>query len=169
MVVNFLCSHFNGRLSPKSMTRRLIPLSHPHSMTFQHVLPLGPCTYLGHINTVPICTISLKLVVVFVSASNPLLLPLPLSLKGDPHLKTLQHKSLHHSGLSVRQSSNCPSHFFLIAYWEDVGLFVSIAHPRSRKKGVRSCRASVHNTLVHFLLSLSPIVLCSAISLSTTS
>ena len=44
------------------MTCQLIPLSHPHSMTFQHVLPLGPCIYLGHINTVLICTISLKLV-----------------------------------------------------------------------------------------------------------
>ena len=43
-------------------------------MTFQHVLPLGPCAYLGHINTAPTCTISLKLVLVF--ASNPLLLPL---------------------------------------------------------------------------------------------
>ena len=49
-------------------------------MTFQHVLPLGPCIYLGHINTAPTCTTSLKLVLVF--ASNPLLLPLPSSLRG---------------------------------------------------------------------------------------
>ena len=64
----------NGRLSPKLMTRRLVPLSHPHSMTFQHVLPLGLCVYLGYINTAPTCTISLKLVLVF--ASNLLLLSL---------------------------------------------------------------------------------------------
>ena len=34
----------------------LFPLSHPYSMTFQHVPPLGPCAYLGHINPAPICT-----------------------------------------------------------------------------------------------------------------
>ena len=45
-------------------------------MTFQHVLPLSPCTYPGHINTAPACTTNLKLVLVFVFASNPPLLPL---------------------------------------------------------------------------------------------
>ena len=35
--------------------------------------------------------------------------------------------------------------FFSIAYWEEVGLFVSIAHPRSRKKGVCPCQASILN------------------------
>ena len=40
------------------------PLSHPYSMTFQHVLFPGPCAYLGHINTAPICTIYSKLVLV---------------------------------------------------------------------------------------------------------
>ena len=34
-------------------------------MTFQHDLLPGPCAYPGHINTVPTCTISLKLVPVF--------------------------------------------------------------------------------------------------------
>ena len=33
-------------------------------MTFRHVLSLGPCAHLGHINTVPICTTYLKLVLV---------------------------------------------------------------------------------------------------------
>ena len=50
-------------------------------MTFQHILPIGPCAYPGHINTMPACTTSLKLVLVFIVASNPLLLPLPLPLR----------------------------------------------------------------------------------------
>ena len=67
MVVNFPFFLFltNRHLSPKSMMHQLVPLSHPHSMTFQHVLPLGPCAYLGHINTAPACIISLKLGLVF--------------------------------------------------------------------------------------------------------
>ena len=40
------------------------PLSYPYSMTFQHVLFPGLCAHLGHINTVPICTIYSKLVLV---------------------------------------------------------------------------------------------------------
>ena len=31
-------------------------------MTFQHILFPGPCAYPGHINTAPICTIYVKLV-----------------------------------------------------------------------------------------------------------
>ena len=50
-------------------------------MTFQHNLLLGPCAYPGHINTVPACTTSPKLVLVFVLASIPLLSHLPLSLR----------------------------------------------------------------------------------------
>ena len=50
-------------------------------MTFQHVLPLGLCAYPGHINTVPMCTTSFKLVLVFITASNPLLLSLPLPIR----------------------------------------------------------------------------------------
>ena len=121
------------------MTHRLVPLNHSHSMTFQHVLPLGLCTYLGHINTVPTCTISLKLVLVFAFASNPPLLLLPLSLRGILVYKFFDNKNLYRPGLSVRRSRSCLSYFFSIAYWEDVSLFMSIAHPRSRKKGVYSC------------------------------
>ena len=109
-------------------------------MTFQHDLPLGPCAYPGHINTAPACTTSLKLVLVFVLASNPLLSHLPSSLR-----KVLIDKNLYHPGLSVRQSSSCLSHFFSIAYWEDISLFVSIACPRSREKGVHLCWASILN------------------------
>ena len=54
-------------------------LSHPRSMTFQYDPSFGLCAYPGHINTVPACTTSLKLVLVL--ASNPLLLPLPSPLR----------------------------------------------------------------------------------------
>ena len=126
-------------------------------MTFQHILPLGPCTYPGHINTVPICTICLKLVLVFVTASNPLLLPLPSPLRKILIGKFFNIKNLHRPRLSVRWSSSCLSHFFSIAYWEDVGLFVSIARPRSRKKGVRLCQASIPNSHQGRTMALHPL------------
>ena len=34
--------------------------------------------------------------------------------------------------------------FFLIAYWEDIGLFVSIARPRSRKNRLSPCVLNTH-------------------------
>ena len=114
-------------------------------MTFQHVPLLGPCVYPGHINTVPTCTTSLKLVLVFICASNPLPSSLPSPLRKIHVSKFFDIKNLHHPGLSVQRSSSRLSYFFLIAYWEDVGLFVSITHPRSRKKRVHLCRASVPN------------------------
>ena len=133
-------------------------LSHPHSMTFQHDLLLGPCTYPGHINTAPTCTISLKLVLVFVFASNLLLLSLPSPLRKILIDKFFVIKNLHCPGLSIWWSRSCLSHFFSIAYWEDVSLFVSIARPRSRKKGVRLHWASVLNSCNLDLMSLRYIV-----------
>ena len=114
-------------------------------MTFQHILLLGPCAYPGHINTAPVCTTSLKLVLVFICASNPLLLSLPSPLRKILVSKFFNIKNLHHSGLSVWRSSSCLSYFFSIAYWEDISFFVSIARPRSRKKGIHLCQASVPN------------------------
>ena len=129
-------------------------LSHPHSMTFQHVPPLGLCIYPGHINTVPTCTTSLKLVLVFVCASNPLLLSLPSPLRKIHIGKFFDIKNLHRPGLSVQWSSSHLSCFFSIAYWEDVGLFVSITRPRSRKKRVHLCQASIPNKRTSFPLVL---------------
>ena len=114
-------------------------------MTFQHILPIGPCTYPGHINTVPTCTTSLKLVLVFVFASNHTSVVSSFVSKEDPRQQVLQHKNLYRPRLSVRWSSSCLSHFFSITYGEDVGLFVSITRPRSRKKRVHLCQASIPN------------------------
>ena len=127
-------------------------------MTFQYDPSLGPCTYPGRINTAPACTTSLKLVLV--KASNLPLLPLPSPLRKTLvdkffNIRTCIVLGCQYDGLRSRSSS-----FFSIAYWENVGLFVSIACPRSRKKGVRSCQTSVPNIFSlsltisqHFLLS----------------
>ena len=106
-------------------------------MTFQHILPLGPCAYPRHINTAPVCTTSLKLVLVFISASNLLLLPLPSPLR-----KILVDKFFDiRTGIILGCQYDSLVDVCLItsrnAYWEDVGLFMSITHPRSRKEGVR--------------------------------
>ena len=144
MVDNFpFLTSYRGRLPPKSMTRRLVPLSHPRSMPFYHVpLPWSmriPRTY----KYSALCIIYLKLV-----------LDLPLAIYSpclsSPLGKTFVCKGtlpqVLASSLDCRYDSlDIALLFFSIAYWEEVGLFVSIARPRSRKKGIRLCRSSVLN------------------------
>ena len=91
------------------------PLSHLYSMTFQHVLFPGPCAYLGHINTAPICTTSLKLVLVFI-ASNPVSLSLPVSGKIFVY-KYFVTSTCIVSELSIRRFGSRPS----FSSWSPIG------------------------------------------------
>ena len=124
-------------------------------MTFQHNLPSGPCTYPGHINTAPTCTISLKLVLVFVLASN-----LPLLLLPSPLRKTLVSKSsdigtcivlgCQYDGLVV----DCP-----VSSWSPIGRmsvssWVSPTQEAGRKEYVCVRLASLTPTNGSFLFPL---------------
>ena len=73
-----------------TLTRSPLVIHIPCPSTTFHYL--GPCAYPGHINTVPSCTIYLKLVLF--TASNSILLSL-LAPRKDFRLRLLCHKYLH--------------------------------------------------------------------------
>ena len=117
-------------ISPGDYSSPRSPITHP-SVTFQHVLQLGPCSDYDSINTVLSCMTSLKLDLHCAALQSSLTSACPFTYKGQPcayYSLTIRV----HIVPNISYWDVCSSTIFVLSTTQkDISLYVSIAYPGS--------------------------------------